>query len=94
MAGNVVRDKWDNVCVVTREAGADSHWDGRVKNQVYNYQTLEWEAQTPSAVGTGGGGDASAANQLLGNASLASIDTKLSSTATAQAVVQEHLLKE
>lgn len=37
---------------------------------------LDWVAGTQPGGGTGGAGDASAANQLLGNASVASIDTK------------------
>ncbi len=41
------------------------------------------DAQGNPSGGGGGGGDASAANQVTGNNSLASIDTKLSSQATA-----------
>lgn len=43
----------------------------------WNISTLQYEAQTLISAGGGGGGDASAANQLLGNASLASILAKI-----------------
>jgi hypothetical protein len=45
-------------------------------NYVYNPLTLAYEVQQPSS-GGGGGGDASAANQVTGNASLSSIDGKI-----------------
>lgn len=47
----------------------------RSLNWVWDVPTLAWVMQTQA--GGGGGGDASAANQLLGNASLSSIDAKL-----------------
>jgi hypothetical protein len=47
------------------------------QNLVYDVGTLSWVAMTQP--GAGGGGDATAANQVTGNASLASIDTKLTS---------------
>lgn len=46
-----------------------------IKNAVYNPITLAWEPMEASTAV--GGGDASAANQVLANASLSSIDTKL-----------------
>lgn len=52
-------------------------------NYVWNINTLTWDAETQPTAGSGGGGDATAANQATGNASLSSIDTKLSSQATA-----------
>lgn len=42
---------------------------------VWNVSTLAWEAMTQTS--GGGGGDASAANQVIGNASLSSINGKL-----------------
>lgn len=48
-------------------------------NYVWEVATLSWVVMTQPSGGAGGGGDASAANQLLGNASLASIDGKLGS---------------
>lgn len=49
----------------------------------WDVNTLTWIYSVPAVGGVGGGGDASAANQLLGNASLASIDTKVTGLATA-----------
>jgi hypothetical protein len=49
---------------------------------VWDVNLLEAVLETQPGGSTGGGGDASAANQVTGNASLASIDTKLSSVAT------------
>jgi hypothetical protein len=54
----------------------------RSRNEVYNANTLTWDSMTQPGGSTGSGGDASAANQLLGNVSLASIDTKLTSPVT------------
>lgn len=72
----VNRNRWDNVVIVSRDGDDDATWDGKVKNLVYDVDTLSWIAQTQSGGGGGGGGDASAANQVTGNASLASIDAK------------------
>lgn len=46
-------------------------------NRVYDPETGTYVAMTQPGGSTGGGGDASAANQVTGNASLASIDGKL-----------------
>lgn len=69
------RQGWDNVIAVADEFGQPgAPWDGGVKNYVYDVDSMSWVADT----GTGGGSsDATAANQVTGNASLASIDTKL-----------------
>lgn len=50
---------------------------GTTFSYVWDVSGLVWIKAVPAGAGVGGGGDASAANQLLGNASLASIDTKL-----------------
>lgn len=47
----------------------------RSENWVWDVGTLDWVVETQP--GGAGGGDASAANQVIGNASLASIDGKL-----------------
>lgn len=49
----------------------------RSLNWVWDVATLAWVMMTQPGGGGGGGGDASAANQVIGNASLASIDAKL-----------------
>lgn len=74
----ISRNAWDNVVIVTRDGSEDQTWDGKVKNLVYDVGSMGWVAETQSGGGGGGGGggDASAANQVIGNASLASIDSK------------------
>ena len=72
----VSRDRWDNVVVVTRDNGTEAVWDGRVKNLIYDTDSMTWIAQGPATSSGGGGGDATAANQVTGNTSLASIDSK------------------
>lgn len=72
----ISRNTWDNVVVVTRDGTDDQTWDGKVKNLVYDVGSMGWVAETQAGGGGGGGGDASAANQVTGNASLASIDSK------------------
>lgn len=58
-------------------------FDGREQNlrfsltMYWDTNTLEWVKGTQGSGGGGGGGDASAANQVTGNASLASIDSKI-----------------
>ncbi len=52
-----------------------------IKNAVYDPGTLSWVPMEQPG-GGGGGGDASAANQVAGNASLTSIDSKLTSPLT------------
>lgn len=63
-----------------------------VYNLVWDVLLLDWVEMTQPAAGAGGAGDASAANQLLGNISLASIDTKTSLQSTA--AKQDALLTE
>lgn len=63
--------------VVTVDGDTEQAWDGKVKNLVYDVDSMAWIAETQSE-GGGGGSGATAANQVTGNASLASIDTKLS----------------
>lgn len=46
-------------------------------NYVWDVNSQSWVAETQSGAGGGSGGDATAANQATGNASLASIDSKL-----------------
>lgn len=77
------RQGWDNVIAVADEFGQPgAPWDGGVRNYVYDTGSMTWVAETQPS-GGGSGGDASAANQVIGNASLSSIDTKLTSQATA-----------
>lgn len=52
-------------------------------NLVWSIIALDWVEMTQPGSAAGGGGDASAANQLLGNVSLASIDTKVTGLSTA-----------
>lgn len=75
----ISRNAWDNVVVVVRDGETDQTWDGKVKNLIYDVDTMAWIAQTASSGGGGGGGDASAANQLTEIATLESIDQKLGS---------------
>lgn len=58
-----------------------------VGNLVYDVILLDWVAMTQPGGGTGGAGDASAALQLLGNASLASIDGKTPALVSARVPV-------
>ncbi len=53
-------------------------------NYVWNPDTLAFEVQEQAAAG-GGGGDASAANQVTGNASLSALDTNLGAKADSAA---------
>lgn len=86
---HIKRDAWDNVVVVTRDGTTDSTWDGKVKNLVYDVGTMAWISQTQAV---GGGGDATASNQTVGNASLASIDTKITAVNTGAVVVSSSAL--
>lgn len=52
--------RWDAKNIIVEELGVDTVWDSRVKNLVYNTVSMEWEAQTPSSGGSGGGGPISA----------------------------------
>lgn len=76
----ISRNAWDNVVIVVRDGETDQTWDGKVKNLIYDVDSMAWIAQEASASGGGGGGgDASAANQLTEIAKLTSIDQKLGS---------------
>lgn len=55
---SINRDRWDNVVVVLKESGVESAFDGRIKNLIYNTDTMEWEAQTSANGGSGGSGGA------------------------------------
>jgi hypothetical protein len=68
--------------IVVIDGGSESAWDGKVKNLVYDTDTMAWISMTDTMAEGGGGGDASAANQVTGNASLSSIDTKVTGLAS------------
>jgi len=71
----------DQTLVVLRRSGVDSRWGGETYTHVYSSGTLSWDPWTGAVTG-GGGGDATAANQVTGNSSLSSIDSKLTKPAT------------
>lgn len=76
----VLRGDWQHTDGKAHTRLADS-WDAtegvhRFAMLSWDTSTLSWIRFSPSVGGGGGAGDASAANQLLGNVSLASIDTK------------------
>lgn len=80
------RSGWDNVVSVADSNGdPGAPWDGGVKNYVYDVDSMAWVAETQPTGGAGG--DASAANQVTGNASLASIDTKTPALASGRVPV-------
>jgi hypothetical protein len=74
----ISRNTWDNVVVVIREGNVDATWDGKVKNLIYDVGTMAWVSQTATA-SSGGGGDASAANQTTEISKLTSLDGKIPS---------------
>jgi hypothetical protein len=51
MASPIQRNTWDNVVIVTRDGTTDQTWDGRVKNLVYNVDSMAWEAATGGSTG-------------------------------------------
>lgn len=75
MSSTVQRNTWDNAVIVTRDGATDSTWDGRVKNLVYDPDTMEWVADTGSAgvsattssvkIGDGAGNFAALTSQAL-----------------------------
>jgi hypothetical protein len=74
----IERFVWDNVVLVTRDGLVDQTWDGKIKNLIYDTDSMSWIAQTSSVGGGGsGGGDASASNQLTEIARLTSINNKI-----------------
>lgn len=70
--GLVSRYGYDNVVIVTRDGDTDQTWDGKVKNLIYDVDSMGWVAQEAGAT-SGGGGDASAANQVTEISKLTSI---------------------
>jgi hypothetical protein len=64
----------------------------RTANYVWDSGSSSWVRMTQPGGGTGGAGDASAANQVTGNASLASIDGKITAVNTGAVVVSSSAL--
>lgn len=64
---------------VIRVSVDEDIWDGRVKNLIYDVDSMAWVSQTATAA-TGGAGDASAANQTTEIARLTSILSALQAT--------------
>lgn len=77
MTATPVQSSLENAHVILRNLPTgDEYWDGKVKLLAVDVATLEWVSVTTAMlIGTavGGGGDASAANQIITNAKLDSL---------------------
>lgn len=86
---SVSRNTWDNVVLVTRDGSTDSTWDGKVKNLIYDVDTMAWIAQEASSGGVASSvtvtnlpaNPATSTLQTTGNSTLASLLTELQAKA-------------
>lgn len=81
----VSRNTWDNVVLVTRDGATDQTWDGKIKNLVYDVDSMSWIAQTSVAASTPGGSTAD--NQAVEIDLLTSLDNKAPALASGRVPV-------